>query len=123
MQIKTAAMRSVTRGDRTMPSFADREKEFEARFSHDEELRFKVTARRNRLLGLWAAQQLGLLGDAAEAYGKRVVDAQFTPGGDKSVIDKVTADLAAKDPTMTLSRIRFELEHFAEQAKRQLLKE
>jgi len=48
-----------------MPSFADREKEFEARFAHDQELRFKITARRNRLLGLWAAAQLGLLGDAA----------------------------------------------------------
>ncbi len=81
-----------------MPTFADREKEFEARFKHDQEFRFKVTARRNRLLGLWAAQRLGLLGDAAEAYGKRVVDAQFEPGGDKNVIDKVAADLGAKDP-------------------------
>ena len=106
-----------------MPSFADREKEFEARFKHDQEFRFKVTARRNRLLGLWAAGRLGLLGDAAEAYGKRVVDAQFAPGGDKNVIDKVAADLGAKDPTITPSRIRFELNHFAEQARQQLLKE
>ena len=106
-----------------MPSFADREKEFEARFKHDQEFRFKVTARRNRMLGLWAADRLGLLGDAAEAYGKNVVDAQFAPGGDKNVIDKVAADLGAKDPTITPSRIRFELNHFAEQARRQLLKE
>jgi hypothetical protein len=106
-----------------MPTFADREKEFEARFRHDHEFRFKVTARRNRLLGLWAAQQLGLLGDAAEAYGKHVVDAQFEPGGDKNVIDKVAADLGAKDPTITSSRVRFELEHFSEQAKQQLLQE
>ena len=106
-----------------MPSFADREKEFEARFAHDQEFRFKVTARRNRLLGLWAAEQLGLLGDAAEAYGKRVVDAQFKPGGDNSVVDKVAADLGAKDPTITAARVRFELEHFARQAKQQLLRE
>ena len=66
-----------------------------------EEFQFKVTARRNRLLGLWAAQQLGLLGEAAEAYGKASSHAQFEPGGDKSVIDKVAADLGAKDPTYT----------------------
>lgn len=106
-----------------MPTLADREKEFEARFKHDQEFKFKVTARRNRLLGLWAAERLGLLGDAAEAYVKRVVDAQFEPGGDKHVIDKVADDLGAKDPTITPARIRFELDHFAEQAKQQLMKQ
>ena len=106
-----------------MPTLADREKEFEARFKHDQEFKFKATARRNRLLGLWAAERLGLLGEAAEAYVKRVADAQFEPGGDKHVIAKVTDDLGAKDPTFTSARIRFELEHFAEQAKQQLMKE
>jgi hypothetical protein len=106
-----------------MPTLADRGKEHEARFSHDEEFRFKVTARRNRLLGLWAAQLLGLLGEAADAYGKRVVEAQLAPGGDKNVIDKVAADLGAKDQTITTARVKFELEHFAAQAKRQLLRE
>jgi hypothetical protein len=106
-----------------MPSFADREREFEARFAHDQELRFKITARRNRLLGLWAAARLGLLGEAAEVYGKHVVDAQFAPGGDANVIDKVAADLGAKDQTITAARVRFELEHFAQEAKRQLMRE
>ena len=106
-----------------MPTLADREKEFEARFKHDQEFKFKATARRNRLLGLWAAERLGLLGDAAEAYVKRVIDAQFEPGGDKQVVAKVADDLGAKDPTLTAARIRFELEHFAEQAKQQLMKE
>ncbi len=106
-----------------MTIFDEREKEFEARFMHDQEFRFKTTARRNRLLGLWAAHQLGLLGDAAEAYAGRVVEAEFAPGGDKHVIDKLAADLGAKDPTFTTERIRFELEHFAEQAKQQLMKE
>jgi len=106
-----------------MPTLADREKQFEARFKHDQESKFKATARRNRLLGLWAAQRLGLLGDAAEEYAKRVVDSQFEPGGDEHVVNKVADDLGAKDPTLTPARIRFELEHFAEQAKRQLMKE
>ena len=106
-----------------MTTFADREKEFEARFKHDQEFKFKATARRNRLLGLWAAERLGLLGDAAEAYVKDVVDAQFEPGGDKHVVNKVANDLGAKDPTLTPARIRFELEHFAKQAKQQLMKE
>ena|SRR5437870_5441728 len=106
-----------------MATFADREKEFEARFKHDQELRFKATARRNRMLGLWAARLLGLAGDAAEAYARDVVDAEFEPGGDRHVVDKVAADLAAKDPSITSARVRFELEHFAEQAKQQLMKE
>jgi hypothetical protein len=106
-----------------MPTFAEREREFEARFQHDQEFQFRVRARRNRLLGLWAAERLGLLGDAAEAYAKRVVDTQFEPGGDKAVIAKVAADLGARDPTITGARVAFELQHFAEEAKRQLLRE
>jgi len=106
-----------------MSIFADREKEFENRFKHDEEFRFKATARRNRMLGLWAAHQLGLLGNSAEEYCQRVVHAQYEPGGDKNVVDKLAADLGAKDPTITHARVRFELEHFAEQAKRQLMTE
>jgi len=105
-----------------MTMFDAREKEFEARFKHDQELQFKITARRNRLLGLWAAQHLGLLGAAAKAYAERVVAAQLQPGGNKNVVDKLGADLGAKDPTLTAARIRFELDHFAEQAKRQLMK-
>jgi hypothetical protein len=114
---------ATTGDDGTMATFDTREKEFEARFKHDQELQFKITARRNRLMGLWAAQQLGLLGDAAEAYAQRVVEAQLQPGGTKNVVDKLAADLGAKDPTITPARIRFELEHLAEQAKRQLMTE
>jgi hypothetical protein len=106
-----------------MTTFDAREKEFEARFKHDQELQFKITARRNRLLGLWAAQHLGLLGDSAEAYAERVVQAQLRAGGNRNVIDKLAADLGAKDPTFTAARVRFELDHFTEQAKRQLMTE
>ena len=106
-----------------MTTFEDREKEFEARFKHDEEFRFKITARRNRMLGLWAAERLGLLGDAAERYAKAVVEAEFEPGGDQRVLDKVAADLGAKDAAFTRARIRFELDHFAARAKEQLMQE
>lgn len=105
-----------------MPTFADREKEFEARFKHDEELRFKASVRRDRMLGRWAAGLLGLSGDAAEAYAAEIVAAQFEPHGDERVKNKLAADLAGKDPTVTPARIQFEFEHFGEQAKQQLLK-
>jgi hypothetical protein len=106
-----------------MTGFADREKEFETRFKHDQELRFKVTARRNRMLGMWAAQRMGITGADAEAYAKEVGATQFEPGGDKHVIDKVAGDLAAKGQTVTPAQVRFELEHLAEQAKHQLMKD
>jgi hypothetical protein len=105
-----------------MATFADREKEFEARFKHDQELQFKVTARRNRLLGLWAAGRIGLEGEAAQAYAREVVDAEFK-GGDRNVIAKVTGDLAAKGHAVTEAQVKFELDHLAEQAKQQLMQE
>jgi hypothetical protein len=104
-------------------TFDEREKEFEARFKYDQELRFKVTARRNHLLGLWAAARLGLAGDEAEAYARQVVEAEFQPGGDQHVIDKLAADLAAKGDPTTPAQIRFEMEHFAAAARRQLMTE
>jgi hypothetical protein len=105
-----------------MPTFEDREKEFEARFKHDQELRFKVTARRNRLAGLWAAEKMGLSGEAAETYAKTVVDAEFS-GGDRHVVEKLVADLAAKGQTFTTAQIQFELDHFAAQARQQVMSE
>ena len=106
-----------------MTIFDNREKEFEARFRHDQELKFKITARSNRLLGMWAAQRLGLTGADAETYAKEIVTAQFEVGGNKNVIDKIAGDLSAKGHTITPAQVQFELEHFAEQAKRQLIKE
>jgi hypothetical protein len=106
-----------------MPTFEDREKEFEARFKHDEELRFKVTARRNRLLGMWAADKMGLTGDAADAYAKTVVAAEFDKGGDKHVLEKVVGDLTAKGQAVTAAQVQFELDHFAETAKQQVMSE
>jgi len=78
-----------------MTTFDKREEAFEKKFAHDEELRFKATARRNKLLGLWAAQQLGKSGPDAEAYAKSVVLADFEEAGDDDVFRKVRADFDA----------------------------
>jgi hypothetical protein len=78
-----------------MTTFDDRKDAFERKFALDEELRFKATARRNKLLGLWAAAQLGKTGADAEAYAKSVVMADFEEAGDEDVLRKVRADLEA----------------------------
>ena len=77
-------------------TFDKREEGFEKKFAHDEELRFKAMARRNKLLGLWAASMLGKSGAEAEAYAKEVVLADFEETGDNDVVRKVAKDLAGK---------------------------
>lgn len=79
-----------------MTTFDKREEGFEKKFAHDEELKFKATARRNKLLGLWAAAQLGKTGADADAYSKEVVAADFEEAGDDDVVRKVVKDLAGK---------------------------
>ncbi|HEY1154656.1 MAG TPA: DUF1476 domain-containing protein [Pseudolabrys sp.] len=79
-----------------MSTFDQREKDFERKFAHDEELRFKATARRNKLLGLWAAEKLGKSGADADAYAKEVVASDFEEAGDDDVLRKVAKDLAGK---------------------------
>jgi hypothetical protein len=105
-----------------MAAFDEREREFEARFKHDQELQFKVTARRNKLLGLWAAERMGLQANAAETYAREVVNAEFE-GGDPRVVAKVCADLNAKGQSCTEAQVKFELDHFAERAKQQIMQE
>lgn len=79
-----------------MTTFDDRKDSFEKKFAHDAELKFKAEARRNRLLGLWAAEKLGKSGDEAAAYAKEVVAADFEEAGDADVLRKVAKDLAGK---------------------------
>lgn len=79
-----------------MTTFEEREKGYEAKFKHDQEFQFKATARRNKLLGLWAAEQLGLSGGDADAYAKEVVISDFEEPGDDDVLRKVAGDLEAK---------------------------
>lgn len=75
-----------------MSTFDDRQQGFEGKFAHDEELRFKATARRNKLLGLWAADKLGLAGEEAAAYAKEVVRSDFEEAGDEDVFRKIRGD-------------------------------
>jgi len=103
-----------------MSKFDEREKEFEARFKHDQELAFKVTARRDKLLGLWAAQHLGLAGAAADAYAKEVVSADFERPGDSDVIEKVAKDFAGKGVAIGAAQIADELQRCAAEAKKQI---
>ena len=79
-----------------MTTFDKREEGFEKKFAHDEELRFKANARRNKLLGLWAAEKLGITGDAANVYAKEVVMADFEEGGEQDVFNKLRKDFDAK---------------------------
>ena len=89
-----------------MTTFDKREEGFEKQFAHDEELRFKANARRNKLLGLWAAGQLGLSGPDAEAYSKEVVVADFEEAGDDDVFRKVRKDFDAKGVKQSDQQIR-----------------
>ncbi len=78
-----------------MANMKEREEGFERKFAHDEEMRFRATARRNKKLGLWAAEKLGKTGDAAHAYATEVVQADFEEAGDEDVFRKVRGDLGA----------------------------
>jgi hypothetical protein len=77
-------------------TFDQREEGFEKQFAHDEELKFKAIARRNKMLGLWAAERLGLRGAEAENYARSIVLEEFEQGGDSAVIAKIRKDLEAK---------------------------
>ncbi len=92
-----------------MSQFEDREKGFEAKFRRDKEREFKVTARRNKLLGLWAAEKMGLEEDDAEAYAKEIVIADFTEPGDDDVIQRVLADMHARGVDVSEHMLQAEL--------------
>ena len=89
-----------------MTSFDDREKSFERKFALDEELSFKSTARRNKLLGLWAAEKLGLSGDDAQAYARDVVKADLAEPGDEDVFRKIRTDFDEKGVDQSDHQIR-----------------
>lgn len=89
-----------------MTTFDNRKDGYEKKFAHDEELRFKATARRNKLLGLWAAEKLGKVGDEADAYAKDVVRADFEEPGDEDVFRKIRADFDAANVEQSDHQIR-----------------
>lgn len=103
-----------------MTTFDDRENAFEAKFAHDSELRFRAEARRNKLLGLWAAGLMGKSDDEAAAYAIEVVQADFEEAGDEDVVRKVAADLAGK---ASADQVRAKLHELLVVAKAQLMGE
>ena len=106
-----------------MSGFEDRKKGQEAKFAHDAELSFKAEARRNKLLGLWAAEQLGISGDEAQKYAAEVVAADFEEAGDEDVFRKVAGDFQAKNVAVTEAAIRAKMVELVQVARDQLLSE
>ena len=100
-------------------SFEKRERGFETKWAHDEELRFKVFARRNKLLGLWAAAEMGVSGPAADSYAKEVLASDFEKAGDEDVFEKVRRDFDAKGVTLSDHMLRRKMEELLETAKQQ----
>ena len=105
-----------------MTTFDKREKGFEKQFAHDEELRFKAGARRNKLLGLWAAEKLGLSGAEADAYAKAVVMADFDEPGEEDVFKKIRKDFDAKKVALPDHDIRHAMNELMAQAIAQIKK-
>ena len=103
-----------------MSGFEDRENAFENKFAHDQELEFKAVARRNKLLGLWAAELMGLTGEDAEAYGKEVVKADFEEAGDEDVFRKVRGDFDARGIEQSDHQIRHKMAQLLEEARLQV---
>ena len=104
-----------------MTQFDDRERAFEAKFARDEEMQFRVLARRNRLLGEWAAKLMGLSEVETESYAKDVIRADFEEAGDEDVIRKLLGDLTAAGVEVDEERIRATLGHKSVEARRQLI--
>jgi hypothetical protein len=103
-----------------MSTFDKREEGFEKKFAHDEELRFKANARRNKLLGLWAAEKLGLTGAEAESYAKDVVMADFEKSGEDDVFGKIRKDFDAKNIAQSDHQIRRTMDELMQQAIEQI---
>lgn len=104
-----------------MTSFDDRRDAFETKFARDEEMAFRVTARRNRLLGGWAAAQMGLTPEETDAYAKAVVQADFEEAGDEDVVRKLLGDLTAARVAIDEATVRRALQEQTTEARRQLM--
>ena len=106
-----------------MTTFDDRERAFESKYAHDEELRFRVIARRNRLLGTWAARLMGLSDAEADAYAKDVIRADFEEAGEEDVVRKLLGDLTAAGIETDDDKIREALGHKEAEARRQVMEQ
>lgn len=106
-----------------MTTFNDREKAFEDKYKHDQELQFKVEVRRNKLLGLWVAELLGKAGDEAEAYAKEVVASDFEEPGDADVVRKIMGDMEQAGAELSEHRLRKQMDELLAVAKEQVMTE
>ncbi|MBB3692820.1 DUF1476 domain-containing protein [Sphingomonas sp. BK580] len=104
-----------------MTAFEDRQRAFEAKFARDEEVAFRIVARRNRLVGQWAAELMQLTPAETDAYAKAVVQADFEEAGDEDVVRKVYGDLTAANVDVDEAAVRRALEEKTIEARRQLL--
>lgn len=104
-----------------MTTFDDRERAFEAKFARDEEMAFRVVARRNKLLGHWAAKQMKLTPEETDAYARAVVHAEFEEAGDEDVVRKLLGDLTAAGVDVDDAAVRRALEEQTVEARRQLM--
>jgi hypothetical protein len=104
-----------------MTTFNDRERAFEAKYARDEEMQFRIIARRNRLLGEWAGRLMGLNEAESESYAKDVIRADFEEAGDEDVIRKVLGDLTSAGVDSNESEIREALGHKTVEARRQII--
>lgn len=104
-----------------MTSFNDRERAFEAKFAHDSDIEFRITARRNRLLGQWAAEKMRLTAEETDAYAKAVVQADFEEAGDEDVIRKLLGDLTSAGIDIDDAAVRKALEDKTVEARRQFI--
>ena len=104
-----------------MTTFDDRERAFETKYARDEEMQFRVIARRNRLLGEWAARLMGLTDAEAESYAKDVIRADFEEAGDEDVVRKVLGDLTSAGVDADEDKIREVLGHKLVEARRQII--
>ncbi len=104
-----------------MTSFDDRERAFETKFARDEEMAFRVTARRNKLVGQWAAGKMGLTPEETDAYAKAVVQADFEEAGDEDVMRKLIGDLTAAATDIAEADVRRAMDEAMVEARRQLM--
>jgi hypothetical protein len=104
-----------------MTTFDDRETAFENKFAHDEELQFKISARRNKLVGMWAAVLMGLTTEEADAYAKSVVQADFEESGDEDVVRKLLGDLTSAGVEADDQMVRAAMDAQMSEARRQYI--
>jgi hypothetical protein len=104
-----------------MTTFDDREKAFENKFAHDEELQFKISARRNKLLGIWAAGLMGLTAEESDSYAKSVVQADFEESGDEDVVRKLLGDLTSAGVEADDQMVRAAMDAQMAEARRQFI--